>query len=151
MNQLSSNATLFFKIFLPTFWLTFFGAVCVASIFVVEEPYFLGYKILQFRIGSVLFWLSGFALFYFTVFKLKRVDADDESLYVSSYFRNFRYPFTNIEKIVINEGNFLSFGYIHLLVAGSFGKKITFLASRKGLYDYLDKNPAAKAMFDVQN
>jgi hypothetical protein len=141
MFQLSSNLTLFFKIFLPIFWLTFFGAILAAALFVVDDPYFLGFRIWNFRLGTAAFWLSGFALFYFTVFKLKRVDANEEFLYVNSYFKSVRYPFNNIEKIELSDYGVFNFGHITLVDKGSFGKTISFLRSGRGFRQFLEKYP----------
>jgi hypothetical protein len=141
MNQLSSNSTLFFKVFVPIFWLTFFGALAFVSIFAVDEPLFMGYRINNFRIGAVIFWLCGLTFFYFTSFKMKRVDADDEFIYVSNYFQNFRYPYHNIEKIKLTDFGVIDFASITLKQAGKFGKKIYFIRSTRGFKTYLEKHP----------
>ncbi len=141
MFQLSSNSTLFFRIFLPIFWLTFFGAFMLVSIFVLDEPFVMGTRIANFRIGIVLFWLTGLVFFYFTSFKINRVDADEHFIYVSNYAKNFRYPYHNIEKITLSDYGILSMGKIELKEAGNFGKNIRFIRSHKGFKQFLEKFP----------
>ncbi len=150
MIQLSSNSTLFFKIFVPVFWLTFFGALWGATVFSVDEPVFMGFRIASFRIGITIFWLVGLAIFYLTSYQLKRVDADHEYIYVSNYFKNFRYPYSNVEKIKTVDLGILDFGSITLVTKGNFGKKIRFIRSNKGFKKYLEMYPEVEQLLEKE-
>lgn len=150
MIQLSSNSTLFFKIFVPIFWLSFFGALWGATVFSVEEPFFMGYRIASFRIGITIFWLTGLAFFYLTSHQLRRVDADEEYIYASNYFKSFRYPYSNIEKIKTLDLGILDFASITLLTPGNFGKKIRFIRSNKGFKKYLEMYPEVEKLIDKE-
>jgi hypothetical protein len=62
---------------------------------------------------------------------------DDHHLYISNYFRTFKYPFSDIE--VIRESSVLPgrIFCIRLKSKGSFGKNIYFLASQELWKDFL--------------
>jgi hypothetical protein len=146
MFQLSSGTTLFYKIFLPCIWLAFFGTF-VLAVFMLEDDYIGGYPIEYFRIGLVLFFLLGFVFFWFTVFKLKRVDASDTHFHISNYFKNFRYPVADIESIRVRDIGIATVAKMTLLAEGSFGKKIYFLLSKRNVQKYLVAFPEGNGLF----
>ena len=146
MFQLSSGTTLIYKIFLPCIWLAFFSTF-VLAVFMLDDDYIGGYSIVFFRIGLVLFLLLGFVFFWFTVFKLKRVDADEASVYISNYFRNFRYPTDNIESIRTRDIGIVVVATMTLVAEGSFGKKIYFLMSKRNVQKYLLAYPELRTLF----
>lgn len=140
MQRISSNWTLFLKVFFPTAWITFFSLLTIAVIFsgpgTLPFGGGIGFKI-TFVIGFLLF----FAFLYFTVMKLKRVDFGEDGLYISNYIKTYRYAFNDID--LIDETNMLLFtlGKIVLKEKGSFGKKIFFLISPVHFKDILEKYP----------
>lgn len=135
MQRVSSNLTLFFKIFIPVFWSVFFGAMLIAF-FVNKTEFF--FNTANFRIGAIVFYLSGLIMYYFMLFRLKRVELDDEFAYVSNYFKTFRYPWRNI--IEIQETSFIIFTIctMKLKEGGYFGEKIVFIASRNHYKKYME-------------
>ncbi|MFM8495876.1 MAG: hypothetical protein ACKOEM_10190 [Planctomycetia bacterium] len=74
---------------------------------------------------------------WFTVFKLKRVDASDTHFHISNYFKNFRYPVADIESIRVRDIGIATVAKMTLLAEGSFGKKIYFLLSKRNVQKYL--------------
>lgn len=126
--RISSSLTLFYRIFVPVFWAVFFGAVTLGLLLTPNIPAVLDN--LYFRIGLVIFYVSGLALLYFTLLRLKRVEIDEDFVYVTDYLKTYRYPFHNIASI--HEHNLLLFhlATIRFKEKGSFGKKIHFLESR---------------------
>jgi hypothetical protein len=148
MFQLSSNTTLFLKIFVPCTWLAFFGAFLMTTL-LLDDPYIGGFPMIFFRVGLSFFLLLGFLFFYLTVFKLKRVDANEEFLYVSSYFKNFRYPYENIESIKIRDLGILHLATVRLAVAGTFGKKFPFIVSQRSLKKFIEAYPDKQTLFAV--
>lgn len=126
--RISSSLTLFFRIFVPVFWVVFFGAFTIGLLVTSNLPVVLDN--LYFRIGLVLFYLTGLAFLYFTVLRLKRVEIDPDFVYVTNYLKTYRYPFHNIESV--REINLFLFhvATIRFREKGSFGKKIHFLESR---------------------
>jgi hypothetical protein len=145
MQRISSNATLFFKFVVPVFWLVFFGAFLLA-IFLQGAIVASLFANTGFRIGAVLFYLSGIVLFYFTLFPLKRVEADIEWLYVTNYFKTYRYSWDSIESVT--DSNFLLFtaASITLKAKGEFGQKLPFLASNKLYQQFWEEHPDLQEM-----
>lgn len=144
MYRVSTNLTLFYKIFIPTFWIVFFGAFTVAVFFYPAEN-FGSIPGTPLRIGSFLFFLSGLGLFSFTLLRLKRVEIGEEEIYVTNYFKHAKYPFSNIEKIEDLDAIFLQTATIHLKVPGQFGKKIRFITSRFRYKNFIKQNAHLKA------
>ena len=66
---------------------------------------------------------------------------DQTHVFVTNYFKNFKYPWSNIENI--EERDFVLFRTIHLVLKqpGTFGKKITFVASRRKFNAFIKENP----------
>lgn len=147
MQRISSNATLFFKIFLPTFWSAFIGMFTMAVLFSNVEQFPL-FNFFYFKLGLAGFFLAGFALLYFTVIQLKRVELDAGNIYASNYFKTYRYPFHNIEKITERDLGLFSLLKIHLKKPGKFGKKITFILDEAMLKDFFEKNPETASVFN---
>ncbi len=128
MHRISTNATLFLKLFLPLFWLVFFGCL-VLAIWLVKS---VSWGILEpnsAKTAMTLLYLL-FALFiYFTLFQLQRIEVDDHFLYVYSYFRSRRYPFHQIESIREYPFGPLRIARIRLKSSGTFGRNIYFIES----------------------
>lgn len=140
MQRISTNATLFFKFFIPVFWLVFFGAF-LSAIFTYGAEMASSFGSTGFRIGAVLFYLSGLVLFYFTLFPLKRIEVDTDFVYVTNYFKAYRYPWHNIESISDSSFLFFTVAQVHLKEKGHFGKKIPFLASRRLYTSFWEEHP----------
>lgn len=140
MQQVSTSLTLFLKIFLPVFWTTIFFTFTMAVWFLTTS-HFAGIPIQTFRYGMLFFLLMGLAFFYFTVFQLKRVEMDQDHIFVTNYFKNFKYPWSNVKDI--EERDFIIFRTIHIVLKepGTFGKKISFVASRRKFNAFIKENP----------
>ncbi|MBX2877102.1 MAG: hypothetical protein KTR30_33590 [Saprospiraceae bacterium] len=128
MERLSSNLTLFFKFFVPVFWIVFFGAFTIA-VFAYKNEFYGEIPGRPLRIGSVVFFASGLIMFYFTSMRLKRVEGNGEHLIITDYFKTFRYAHTGVDKITESKFAFIKLVTIHLKEKGSFGLKIPFIAS----------------------
>ena len=129
MHRVSTHLTLFYKFFVPVFWIVFFGSMTIAA-FVYDNAFYGEIPGGPFRIGLVIFFISGLIMFLFTLMRLKRVEMGNDGMYVTNYFKHLRYPYDNIEKIAESEFLFFKVVTIHLRAKGTFGKKFTFLASR---------------------
>jgi ABC-type microcin C transport system permease subunit YejB len=145
MQQVSSNLTLFLRLFLPSFWVVFFGSLTVA-IFLIEASYFGNIPAFLFRIGLLVFFLLGVVVIYFTLFQLKRVEMGGEFVFATNYFKNYRYPWHNVEALRIRDTGLFTIGTVVLKTPGSFGKKIRFLMSRKRFENYLRQHPEIGAL-----
>jgi hypothetical protein len=142
MQRISSNSTLFLKIFLPTFWIVFFGIFTIA-VLMAKTPHFGSVPAATFKLGLALFFLAGTAALYFTLLKLLRVELDEHHVYASNYFKTYRYPYRNVEKITERDLGLFHLVRIHLKAPGRFGAKITFLLDETMLKDFLEKHPEA--------
>ncbi len=140
MARVSTNLTLFLKLFVPTFWIVFFSAFTFA-VWMTDARNLGGLPEKPLQIGSLVFLLIGIFLLYKTVMQLKRVEMDPEFIYVTNYQKHARYPYHNIEKI--EELDYLLFNlvHIHLKTPGYFGKKIVFIPSKKRFQDFLNEHP----------
>jgi hypothetical protein len=140
MQRISSNSTLFLKIFFPTFWVVFFGIFTIA-VLMAKAPHFGGIPAVTFKMGLALFFAAGLAVLYFTLLKLMRVELDELYVYASNYFKTYRYPYSNVEKITERNFGLFHLVRIHLKTPGKFGTKITFLLDETMLKDFLEKHP----------
>jgi hypothetical protein len=143
MRQLSSNWTMAFGIFFPTLWLAFFGTFLIAIVLTDKDA------VGTWSINSLRFGLAAFVgifvfIFWKTLFRLKRIDADNEFVYVTNFFKAVRYPHADVEKIEVDKGLIFTFGTVVLRGEGRFGKRLLFLCSRRRLEVFTDENPELK-------
>lgn len=128
MQRLSSNVTLLFRIFIPTFWIVFLGILIVVTFFSDHKDTFpLGN--IWFRVGLVVYYVAGLIIMYFTCWQWKRVDMDSEYIYVTDYLKASRYPFRDIARIKRSKSVFSFTTVIELKAPGIFGDKIRFVES----------------------
>jgi hypothetical protein len=138
--QLSSSWTLAFRIFLPTFWIAFFGTFFFAVLFTDKNQ--IGQISMNgLRWGLLAFILVFMFIFWKTVLRLKRIDADSEYVYVTNFFKNIRYPHADVQKIELSKGIIFNYGTLVLKGSGKFGSRILFLASWKRVEIFIAENP----------
>ncbi|MEL6720591.1 MAG: hypothetical protein AAFP82_17935 [Bacteroidota bacterium] len=140
MTRLSSNWTLFYKFFLPTFWIVLLGA-CIIATWAMKITLFPGVS--PFIFGSILtaIYILVVLLLYIFTMRLKRVEIDENYVYITNYFKNYRYPHQDIDFIENPDRPFFSVSTLQLKAAGSLGSKIKYLAVRGWLQDFLRKHP----------
>lgn len=141
MQRVSSNSTLFFKLFLPVFWIVFFGTFTIV-VFAYQKEYAGNLPGIWLKWGALAFYILGLAVIYFTLWKLKRVEMSDEKIYITDYIKHYQYPIEDIESINNLEAGIIILSTITLKQAGSFGKKIHALFSPKLWEIYKTDNPA---------
>lgn len=149
MQRVSTNATLFFKFFLPIFWIVFFGAFTLSAL-LLKYGYVGTIPASTFRTGIVIFYLGGIAFLYWAFMRLKRVEMDGKYVYVTNYFKSVRYPYHNIEKIKYNDYFLFRSASVLLRQPGIFGSKLTFIPSRTGFRQFLDEHPEVKQQVMVE-
>jgi len=137
--QVSSSLTLFWRVAFPTMWVSFFSVFTLA-VYLTDLPFYGGIPRRTMLIGIPLFLIIGLIIFFSTILKIKRIDMDEDFVYATNYLKTYRYPWHNIEKIDINERPIFSTGVIHLVKAGTSGKKILFLLSKNRWRDLLAIN-----------
>jgi hypothetical protein len=139
MIRISSNITLFLKIFIPTFWIVFFSLFCIA-ILLDDDMMFFPSNPLIFK-GIVLgFFLFFLFLLKFTLMKLKRVEIDNTYLYVSNYFKTYRFLLKDVSKVKTRDWLIFKTMHFHFQEKTSFGKKIHFILKESHLKTFLDNN-----------
>ncbi|THH36496.1 hypothetical protein [Neolewinella litorea] len=131
MLRLSSNTTLFLKLFLPVFWTTVLVGITLVTWF-APEHYFGGIPLQSLRYGIVFVLVMAVGTFWLAFWPLKRVETDGEFLFVSNYFRTARYHLVqDVEEIHESRFLFLKLCSVHLRAPGTFGRRLRFIASRK--------------------
>lgn len=145
MERVSGNQTLFLKFFVPVFWIVFFGAFTLASLF-FKFSFVGNIPALYFRIGVLFFYISGLLMFVFTLMRLVRVEMGPDSIYVTNYFKHVQYPFSSIRSVEVSRFAFLNIGVVELKEKGIFGKRLNFVVNRGRLEDYWVKYPEVKAL-----
>ena len=147
MNRLSSNLTLMLKLFIPIFWTVFFGAFAFASYVTnsIEAPQIANKT---FQLQSTIFVLIGVVFFALTFMRLKRVDYDENSIYVSNYFKTYKYPFEMIDSITIYNHLVLKAAHLKFKGKTSFGKKIIFIPYMKNLKSFAKQHNISIANYN---
>jgi hypothetical protein len=140
MQRVSSQFTIILRVVLPTIWITSIISLVVLLSWAVQgKASIWSHPSLWIAILVILG--CGFAFIKFLLWKFYRIDLDSRSVYVSNYFKTFKYPHTDIESI---KGTKFYPGHIFRITLkskGSFGKQIYFLASRELWLDYLKEHP----------
>ena len=148
--NVSSTSTVFLKYFLPTIWTVFFGTLFVVILFAgYVNVGSLDSTTFKFIYGFCF--LSIIALMYFTLFKLKRVEFDEGSVYITNYIKIYRYPFSSVENITKHHYGWWLLYRIELKEAGVFGKKSIFLANKKRLSAFLNDHPEAALALKIED
>jgi hypothetical protein len=138
--QLSSSWTLIVRMFFPTLWIGFFGTFFLSVLF-TSKTQVGGLSTSNLGIGLGIFLAVFLFIFYKTIFRLKRIDATPEYMYVTNYMKNVRYKHEYIQKIETSKGFLFNYGTLVLKEKALFGDRIPFIVSRKRLEIFLEENP----------
>ncbi len=133
MQRVSSNFTVFFKLFIPTVWIVFF-TIFTISIFTIDDQSLPFLTSPVFKYPFLAGYLIFFALIYFTIIQLKRVELGPDFYYVSNYLKTYKLVYEDIASVSIFSLGRLMIVSFRLKASGSFGNKIVFLASKQ-LYE----------------
>lgn len=124
---LSSNATLFWRVFLPVFGTVFLTGLLLAFWLTPEDELYLPFPLLWLRIALTLVWGGWLLYVRRALWPLKRIDADDAHIYVTNYWTTIRYPWADVAQM--SEAK--NFGHklvrMQLKAPGRFGQTIAFL------------------------
>jgi hypothetical protein len=117
----------------------FFGSFIVAAYVTnpIEAPQIANDK---FKLQSIIFVVSGILFFVFTFFRLKRIDADDENIFISNYFKTYKYSADSIDEIIIFNHLILKAAHLRFKGKSTFGKKIIFIPFMLNLQKFVDNN-----------
>lgn len=147
MHRVSTNFTLFFKLFIPTFWAVFFGLFTLFAIFYTQSEILLLQNI-WFKLGVLGFYLLFFAIVYLTLFQLKRVEMGEDAYSVSDYFKTYRLIYDDIHHVTETALFSWTLVSIHLKGKSSLGKKIRFLADRNLYAGFLAEHPTTASKWN---
>jgi len=124
---LSSSTTLFWRVFVPIFVTVFFVGLLLAFWLTDEEELYLPISIQWPRIAMLLVWLGWLLFVRRTLWRLKRVDADDLHLYVTDYWTTVRYPWQDVARTEEKKRLGRRVVNFWLKAPGRFGQVISFL------------------------
>jgi len=139
MIRISSSWTLMFRLFIPAFWISFFLPLSVAAL--ISHDVRSLFRGAPFSVGVIIFLITGLLFFYFTTWKLHRVDLDKENIYISDYFRTIRVPYPLVTQIRETDLFFFKLYKITLATKGRLGKHLRFLESGRSMRDWISENP----------
>lgn len=149
MYRVSSNSTIFFKLFLPTFWIVFFG-LFTAFTFFYDDSQILLLTLPEFKYGILAFYFIFIILLYFTIIRLKRVEMGPDHYYVSNYLKNYKLIYEDIKEVSqISLGKFTLVKF-HLAGKSSLGKSIIFLANSFLYQNFLNSHPEVKEKIELK-
>ena len=140
MQRVSSQFTIVLRIVIPTVWFTTILSIVILLGWAVRGKAGL-FANPFIWIGLLLILISGYALIKFFLWRFYRVDLDRQYVYVSNYFKTYRYPYSEIESIANSKTLPGRVFLITLKSKGSFGSKIYFLAAQILWQDFLKENP----------
>ncbi|MEI6410071.1 MAG: hypothetical protein WCR52_11850 [Bacteroidota bacterium] len=130
VTQMSSNSTLFWRVFIPIFGTVLLSGLML-GFFLSEEDEAHG-ALLPLMVVRVL--MIVIMLFWFWVIKrsflpIKRIDADDQYLFVTNYWTTVRYPWSEVERIEMKKQFGRPLYVLCLKAPGRFGQAIQFKPS----------------------
>ena len=140
MQRVSSQFTIVLRIVIPTVWFTTILSIVILLGWAVRGKAGL-FANPFIWIGLLLILVCGYALVKFFLWRFYRVDLDRQYVYVSNYFKTYRYPYSEIESIADSKTLPGRVFLITLKSKGSFGRKIYFLAAQILWQDFLKENP----------
>ncbi len=140
MQRISSQLTIVLRIAFPTIWLASILSIVILLGWAVRgKAGLFGNPFIW--IGLLLILGSGFAFIKLILLRFYRVDVDANNIYVSNYFKTYKYPFSEVDYIRDSKTLPGRVFCICLKAKGSFGKNIYFLAAQTLWQDFLKENP----------
>lgn len=140
MDRVSSQGTIFLRIALPTVWLATILSLVVLLGWAVRGKAQIFTNPIIWGVFLIIL-LTGFAFIHFVLWRVYRVDMDSHYVYVSNYFKTFKYPFNDVKEIRDSKLLPGRVFIIELKSKGTFGKQVAFLASQRLWKDYLLEHP----------
>lgn len=126
---LSSNKTLFWRVFVPVFGSVFLLGLNLALLLISEENLYLSFPAIWARLAAVALFLGWLYWIKRSIWRLKRVDANEAYLYVTNYWETVRYPWADVAEIVETRRMGRRLVHFKLVAPGRFGQVISMLAS----------------------
>lgn len=130
VTQMSSNSTLFWRVFIPVFGTVMLSGFMVG--FFLSEEDESHNPLMSPMISKVL--MLTIMLFWFWLVKrsflpLKRIDTDNQYLFVTNYWTTVRYPWNDVDRIEMKKQFGRPLYVLCLKATGRFGQTIPFKPS----------------------
>jgi hypothetical protein len=140
VQRLSTNLTLFLKIFVPVFWAVVLG---LTTILLWVNPSQLAQQegFSNFRWAMTFLFATGLGAYSIAFLPLKRIEWDADFLYATNYFKTVRYPWHNLAGFQQSRFLLLTFVTVELREPGTFGRTIRFIASNRQLRKFKAEHP----------
>ena len=140
IQTVSSRWTLLLKLAFPLLWLIIMGSITVLVIISPLENLKEPFSPLAAKSLVASFYFLVLVLLYFLFGNCKWAGMTDTHLYVSNFFKNYKYTYDSIASF--EEANMLLFTKVtlHFHQAGKFGKSVSFIRSHYWKY-FLEKHP----------
>jgi hypothetical protein len=138
MIRLSSNSTIFFKIFIPVFFTVFYGLFTI-FLWLTSAPFLEEYPWL--RLSNTIFYLAVVFILYKSIWQLKRVEVDKHQIVITDYKNAYRYSWESLDSMIIT--NYWIFRIVHFFFKEktSFGRSVPFIQEPKGFRELEQKFP----------
>ena len=147
MTQLSSNSTLFWRIFLPIFSTVAVSLLSLAAI-LNEDVSLFGFTGLLKNAFFLLFWFLILYIVFKTGWKLRRIEADADGFVVTDFWKNARITWDSVERVEAGKLLWVHVVDIYLHEPSVvFGQRISFRPSKSNIKHFLAENPDAWAIF----
>lgn len=139
-HRISSSATLLLLLMVPTLWAVFFGLFTLAMWIGGSDvtPLFSNPAI---RWSVTVFYLFGLLLLRASFLRLKRIELDKDSIYITNFFKHARYSHESIEKMQKLNFGLFSILHIRLKEKGIFGQKIIALLAKSKFDQFMPLYP----------
>jgi len=148
MNRVSSNLTLLLKLFIPTFWTTFYGLFTFVLLFADTSTMQL-FQSEWLKYSNLLFYIATLLIIYITIFQLHRVEMSENGIFVTNYFKTAKYSYDSVNALGYRDYYLFKVGFIKLKEKGIFGSTILFLLKKKYLEDFMEKHPDKFGYMDL--
>lgn len=127
MIRISSSLTLGLALFFPVFWFVFFGSLSIFIAVTDPEDLPLSNPVLFKTVLIICYILFGF-LIYKSFAKLKRVELENNQLFITNYFKTVTFDISHIAKIKDHSILGMMIITLELDYKSIFGTKIRFLS-----------------------
>lgn len=125
---LSSTGTLFWRVFIPVFGTVFMLGLTLAFWLTEEDDLRMPFVPVAWARILILVLLFAWLLFIRrTLWRLKRIDADNNFIYVTNYWITLRYAWQDVDRIEIKHRLGRRILNLWLKAPGRFGQIISFL------------------------
>ncbi|MBK8634174.1 MAG: hypothetical protein WAT92_15110 [Saprospiraceae bacterium] len=131
MTRITSNMTLFWKLFIPIMIATMMGIFGLALLFTDNYNFDLFFSPLS-KLIYWLYYLLVLTFLYFKLFTFKRIEFDEDHFYVTNYFKTIRFPHIAVERLHYGRLGKISARMV-LKQEGFFGKSLRFVPYQIGL------------------